>query len=124
MFHLFELFKDEKYPKYYVLNFPSVDFGTGMDVITVDTELTEMIGKTQKITKLNKSSLLVEVKSEAQGKKLKLIKKLAEINVTAELHRTLNTVKGTVVSETMSHCSTEKLMSKLKTQGPYLTSLR
>merc|ERR1739838_1125319 len=61
MIPLFELFKDEKYPKSYVLNFPGVDFGTKMDVITVDTELTERIGKTQKISKL------IEVKSEAQG---------------------------------------------------------
>ena len=117
MIPLLELFKDEKFPKYYVLTFPDVDIGTKLNVITVDTELTEKIGKAQKISKLNKSSLLIEVKSEAQGKKLTLIKKLAEITVTAELHRTLNTVKGTVVSETMSQCSNEKLMSKLKTQG-------
>jgi len=117
MIPLLELFKDEKFPKYYVLTFPDVDIGTKLNVITVDTELTAKIGKAQKISKLNKSSLLIEVKSDAQGKKLTLIKKLAEITVTAELHRTLNTVKGTVVSETMSQCSTEKLMSKLKTQG-------
>jgi len=98
MIPLLELFKDEKFPKYYVLTFPGVDIETKLDVMTVDTELTEKIGKTQKISKLNKSSLLIEVKSEAQGKKLILIKKLAENTFTAELHRTLNTVKGTVVS--------------------------
>ena len=77
----------------------------------------EKIGKTKKTSKLNKSSLLIEVKSEAQGKKLKAIKSLSNITVTTELHRTLNIVKGTVLSETMSQCTTEELMSKLKSQG-------
>jgi len=76
MIPLLELFKDEKYPKYYVLTFPDIDIGTKLDVITVDTELTVKIGKAQKITKLKKNSLLIEVKSDAQGKKLKLIKRL------------------------------------------------
>ena len=59
MIPLLELFKDEKFPRYYVLTFPDVDIGTKLNVITVDTELTAKIGKAQKITKLSKSSLLI-----------------------------------------------------------------
>ena len=114
---IYELFKDEKFSRYYVINFPDIDIRSELNVISVDSDLNAKIGKPQKITKLNKTSLLIQVKSEAQGKKVKQITSLAGIPVTCDLHRSLNQTKGTVLSETMTQCTNEELMNRLEEQG-------
>ena len=48
------------------------------------------------------------MKNEDQGEKLIGIKKIGEHTVIAELHRILNSVTGTVYSETTSQCTEEE----------------
>ena len=53
------------------------------------------------IKKQNKDTLLIEVKSDAQGNKLKSITALHDQPVEVAEHKTLNTCKGAVYSETV-----------------------
>ena len=109
--------KDSKFPSYYVLSFPGTYIDSEINVIIVDTEIKQKIVIPKKMTKLNKSALLVQVSSERQGNALSNINKVAEHPVTVQLHRTLNVVKGTVYSETMSNSTEEKILEQLKEQG-------
>lgn len=113
-----DLFVDEqKFPPYYVLNFPGIDIDSQLNVIAADSEIKLKIGKPKKICKLNKNALLIQVLSEEQGKKLSKLTSVANQLVTSQLHRTLNTTKGTVVSEVMAKSSEEEILARLKDQG-------
>ena len=109
--------KETKYPAYYVLNFPGTYIDSELNVILVDTVIKRTIGTPRKMTKLNRSSILVHVVSEQQGETLMEINKIAGNPVTVQLHRTLSIVKGTVYSEAMSNGTEEEILEKLADQG-------
>lgn len=111
-----ELFRDDKFPTYYVITFPGTEIAN-LDVISVDTEIKRILGKPRKISKMNKNSLLIQTISEKQGETLMKTSNIAGNPVVSETHRSLNIVKGTVVSETFSQCKIEDLKDRLKEQG-------
>ena len=57
------------------------------------------------------------MKNENKGEKLIGIEKIAEHTVIPELHRTMNSVKGTVFSETMSQCTEDEILHQLSDHG-------
>ena len=113
-----EIFKTErKYSTYYVINFPSVDIDSQLNVIATDKGIKTKIGNPQKITKMSKSVLLIQIASENQANLLKQINIIAQQPVTVEQHRTMNHSKGTVDSETMSRSTETEILDILKNQG-------
>lgn len=113
-----ETFATEKqFPKYHVINFPGINIYTQLNVLAADKNIKEKIGKPKKMTKMNKNSILVEVYKEEQMNKLHTLKTIAGHPVTIEKHRTMNFVKGTILSETMSQSSLEELRENLSDQG-------
>ena len=66
---------------------------------------------------MNSSSLLIVVKSKEQSDDLMKIEELCSHPVTIELHRTLNTTKGTVISETMAQSTVDEIQEQLRDQG-------
>lgn len=113
-----DLFRDErKYPVYYVITFPGVEIDSEINVISADREIKGKIGEYRKATKLNKDSLLIEVCSEQQAKALMRVKSVGNKTVTVQPHRTMNTVKGTVLSDAMSQSSIQEITEQLAPQG-------
>ena len=113
-----ELFADEiKYPPFYIIQFPGMELDRNVNVISVDDDIKERLGKPKKITKYNRDSLLIEVNSNEQGNNLLKITQIAGNPVTTRLHPTLNEIKGTVLSDIMSTCTNEQLLRNLKSQG-------
>ena len=104
------------FTKYYSVKFPRLDLDAKLNVIATDKDLKAKIGNPAKIKKQSKDTLLIEVKSDAQGSKLKSITALHDQPVEVAEHKTLNTCKGTVYSETMSNSSLEELQDALKDQ--------
>ena len=49
--------------------------------------------------------------------KIRVREKIAEHTVIAELHRTMNSVKGSVYSESMSQCTEDEILHQLSDQG-------
>ena len=104
------------YPKFYSLKFPSIEIETKINLIAVDKDIKKQISEPKKIKKLNKDTLLIEVKSDNQGKKLKEVKKVANLEVVIREHQSLNQSQGTVYSEAMSNSSIEELLEALSDQ--------
>ena len=98
------------------MKFPRLDLDTKLNVIATDKDLKAKIGNPSMIKKQNRDTLLIEVKSDAQGNKLKEITALHDQPVQVTEHKTLNTCKGTVYSETMSNSSLQELQDALKDQ--------
>ena len=104
------------FTKFYSVKFPRLDLDAKLNVIATDKDLKMKIGNPASIKKQSKDTLLIEVKSDAQGGKLKNITALHGQPVEVAEHKTLNTCKGTVYSETMSNSSLEELQDALKDQ--------
>ena len=104
------------FKKFYSVKFPRLDLDTKLNVIATDKDLKAKIGNPSMIKKQNRDTLLIEVKSDAQGNKLKEITALHDQPVQVTEHKTLNTCKGTVYSETMSNSSLQELQDALKDQ--------
>ena len=109
--------KREKFVRYFVMTFPGTLIDNELNVIAVDKELKESMGKARKISKLSKNSILIEVCNAAQGATLAEIKAIAGHPVVVEAHKTMNITKGTVYSEAMAQSSEEEIMEQLKDQG-------
>ena len=109
--------REPNFPKFYVMKFPRLDIGTKLNVIATDKEIKNKIGVPTKISKLNKDSLLIEVKSNPQGKKLMEIRNITGLEVIVTEHKTMNQCKGTLYSETLSNSTEEELMECLHEQG-------
>lgn len=113
-----EIFEAEPvYPIYHVIKFPGVDIESELNVIAADADIKKQIGQAKKISKINKNTLLVEIANEAQYDKLRNIKTIDKNPVVIEEHKSLNQVKGTIYSETMSKSTIEEIFEKLKDQG-------
>ena len=108
--------QNNHFTKYYSVKFPRLDLDAKLNVIATDKDLKAKIGNPAMIKKQNKDTLLIEVKSDAQGSKLKNITALHGQPVEVAEHKTLNTCKGTVYSETMSNSSLEELQDALEDQ--------
>ena len=104
------------YPRFQVLTFPGVDINTELNLIRANSEILNKIGKPKKISKMNKRSLLIEVHSSDQLSKLASIKKIADHPVTIQSHRTMNSVKGTIYSMSLSQCKEEEIQKYLSDQ--------
>ena len=104
------------FPKYYSVKFPRKDIDNDIPSIAVDKDIHSNIGKPKNIKKQNKDTLLIEVQSENQGKKVMQIKKLGGLEVQVTEHKALNQCKGTVVSRAMSNSTIEELTEALADQ--------
>ena len=104
------------FTKYYSVKFPRLDLDAKLNVIATDKDLKAKIGNPAKIKKQSKDTLLIEVKSDAQGSKLKSITALHDQPVEVAEHKSLNTCKGTVYSENMSNGSIKELEDALRDQ--------
>ena len=112
-----DLFKEENFPTYYVLTFPGINIYTELNVIAADSEIRRKIGNPKKISKLNKNSLMIQITAEKQGKILRELKTVSGHPTVCEPHRSLNIVKGTVLSETMGNIPMDDLLTTLENQG-------
>ena len=77
---------EENYNSYYVVNFPGVHIDTELNVISTDLELKNKIGTASKISKLGKSSLLIELESKQQETKLLELSTIGNHPVTVAPH--------------------------------------
>ena len=112
----FESTRINPYPKFYSMTFPSIEIKTKLNLIAVDKDIKKQISEPKKIKKLNKDTLLIEVKSDNQGKKLKEVKKIADLEVVIREHQSFNQSQGTVYSEAMSNSSIDELLEALSDQ--------
>ena len=118
MLPIFErsLFK-EHFDKYFIIKFPRLDIASKINVIATDKDLKKQIGTPKKIAQLSNDSLLIETLSKAQSEKVAAIKSLNELAVTVEKHKSLNYVKGTLKSDTLTNSTEEEILEVLKNQG-------
>ena len=105
------------FTKFFKLTFPRTDIETDLNVIAIDKDIKKKIGNPEKIKRLSKDTLQIEVKTKEQGEKLLTIKEIATENVLIQPHDAMNKIKGTLYSETMSNSSIEELQEALKDQG-------
>merc|ERR1719259_1062742 len=104
------------YPKFYTMKFPRIEIESKINLVAEDKYITKQISEPKKMKKLNRDTILIEVKSDNQGKKLKEIKKVTNLEAEVKEHQSLNQSKGTVYSEAMSNSSIEELMEALSDQ--------
>ena len=109
--------REPNFAKFYIVKFPRLDIETKLNVIATDREIKNKIGIPKKISKLNRDSLLIEVKTNSQGKKLMEMKYITGFEVTVNEHKTMNQCKGTLYSETLSNSTEEELLECLNEQG-------
>ena len=74
--------------------FPGIDVDSNLNVIAGDRDMPNKIGRTKKITKLFRDSLLMKANSEDQSRKLTAIKTVDGNPVTVQPHRTMNSQTG------------------------------
>ena len=115
--NLQEQYKEEQFPRFFSMKFPRLEIETKLNLIAVDKDINKLIGKPAKIKKQNRDTLLIEVKSEQQGNKLKGVTEIAQQQVETQEHKSLNQSRGTVLSEAMSNSSLEELQEALEPQG-------
>ena len=84
-----DIFKDPDpyYAKMINVTFPGVDISKDMNIIKTEAELYQKIGKSKKIVKANKNTLLIETMSRQQAQKLLTVFVLAGNGVKTEEHR-------------------------------------
>ena len=104
------------HPTHFVLSFPGIDIESELNIIKANNDLIKKIGKPRKITKMNKSSLLIIIDDSDQANKMQNINEIASQPIVIEPHRTLNSIKGTVYSEAMSQSTDEEILDQLKSQ--------
>ena len=104
------------FKKFYSVKFPREDIDNKLNVVAVERDIHKQILKPASIKKQNKDTLLIEVKSSAQGTKLKNVTNIANNAVVITEHKSLNQSKGTVYSEAMSNSSLDELYDALKDQ--------
>ena len=114
-----DLFKPEEphFNRYFTIRFPGLNISTDVNILRMSADIRRETGKLSKITKANRSSLLVEVESPNQATKLKSIKTLAGHPVIVEAHRSFNQIKGVVRSKAFSHNTEAELQDHLSEQG-------
>ena len=98
------------------MSFP-IDIETELNVIKADKYLSEQISKAKKIVKINRRSLLILVANRDQVAKLEKFKEICSYPVEIQPHRTLNNVKGTAYSETLSQSTEGEILEQLRNQG-------
>ena len=81
--------ENHHFTKFYSVKFPRLDLDTKLNVIATDKDLKTKIGNLAMIKKQNKDTHLIEVKSDAQGNKLKSITALHDRPVEVTEHKTL-----------------------------------
>jgi len=59
------------YPEFYSMKFPRIEIESKINPIAVDKDIKTQISEPKKIKELNRDTLLIEVKSDNQGKKLR-----------------------------------------------------
>ena len=105
------------FTNHYILTFPGIDIESELNAIKANNTLLRNIGQPVKITKNNKSSLLIVTGSREQSHKLEKIREIDDQPVVVEPHRTLNSTRGTVFSETLAQSSDEEILEHLSDQG-------
>ena len=83
----------------------------------MDKDLKRQIEPPMKISQLSNDSLLIETLSKTQSEKVANIKSLNELAVTVEKHKSLNYVRGTLRSDTLTNSTEEEILEVLKNQG-------
>ena len=80
-----DLFAEQAhFPSYYVVTFPGVILDKELNVIAADRELNKHVGTVTKTSNLNRNSLLIQVKTKEQGRKLMQLKTIAGHDVNIE----------------------------------------
>ena len=111
------------FEKFYVLKVPRADLSRDVDIVNLEKQLETQLGvrgadvEAPKIRRANKSSMMVEVMSETQGRKLQGVKELVNRTVIVEKHKTMNYVKGTNNSQVLFNTPIEDIKEALKDQG-------
>lgn len=76
------------------------------------------VGDVNKVKLLKSGQVLVEVKNDAQGKKLSNLKTIGtDVKVTVKQHAHLNTSKGVITSRDLQSSELVEILDELKTQG-------
>ena len=98
------------------MKFPRLNIDTDLIILAADKDIKNQIGSPEKMKKLSKYSFLIQVRNDTQGQKHLAAKIIAGKQVIAETHKTMNTIKGTIVSEALSHNAEDEIQSALLSQ--------
>lgn len=113
-----ELFAQEpRYPKYHTITFPGIDINKNLNLFSTNEDLKRKLGNIVKMSKINSSSLLIEVGSQAQLTKLNTIQRLAGNPVVIAKHNSLNSIKGTIYNANLSQNTADEITAALSDQG-------
>lgn len=99
------------------LEFIGTHIGNNVDVVRAKREIIEAIGQYERLEKSNRSTLLIETKSQQQTDKLMKLETVAGFKVKAAGNEKLNRVRGVVRSTAMTNTSEEDLLEELREQG-------
>ncbi|XP_055928714.1 uncharacterized protein LOC129959845 [Argiope bruennichi] len=83
----------------------------------VQRAISATVGDVTSIKKIRSGDLLVEVNSMKQAKQIMKIKALADIKITVEPHKTLNSSKGVITVKELFNVPLEEIACELKPQG-------
>ncbi|KAG7199851.1 hypothetical protein KM043_018846 [Ampulex compressa] len=105
----------ETIPRFVVIEKEKGSF-TNVSPFLIDRILTNLIGKVQRVQKLN-NSLLVETVSDSQSKTLLGLTNFGDMAVHTSAHKSLNYNKGIITCPDLLNCTIEELQSELADQG-------
>ncbi|GBN29794.1 hypothetical protein AVEN_264713-1 [Araneus ventricosus] len=83
----------------------------------VQNAVSATVGDVASIKRIRSGDLLIEVNSQKQAKQILKIKALADIKVTVEAHRTLNSSEGVISVGELFNVPVEEITNELKSQG-------
>ncbi|GBN88539.1 hypothetical protein AVEN_257646-1 [Araneus ventricosus] len=83
----------------------------------VQKAVSATVGDVASIKRIRNGDLLIEVNSQKQAKQILKMKALADIKVTVEVHRKLNSSKGVISVGELFNVPVEEITNELKPQG-------
>lgn len=110
-------FNSQHFPSYYNIIFPGIDLNKDVNGNSVEREITQKIGPTKKISKVNRNTLLVQITSSKQITSIQQLKTVANHPITTSLDPHLSFAKAIVQSKVMSSMTEQELKEKLTSQG-------
>lgn len=104
--------------KYFNIVFSEIrNISEDVDIVKLETEIDQKIGKLKKITKHSRNSLLVESNNSTQSENILKLQSLAGHKVKTSPDPILSFAKGVVRSKAMVRMTDEELKKRLSSQG-------
>ena len=110
------IYEPASYNKFLTLSFENNTL-EDLDMFEIHREIVDSIGKKPKVSKQGDGSLLIEVSSPEESKKIQSITNIKGIQAKCVPHTSLNQCKGVIFSKDLLKYSEEKLKMEFESQS-------